>query len=60
MNLLEELIDENFPDDKDNILFRNAGRAIIFDENELTPLLFVSKYNYHKIAGGGVESKERI
>lgn len=37
---------------------RFASRAIIFDENKLIPILFVSKFNYHKIPGGGIEKGE--
>lgn len=37
---------------------REAARAILFDENNLTPLLYVSKHNYHKLPGGWVEEGE--
>ena len=37
---------------------RYASRSIIFDENNLIPILFVSKFNYHKIPGGGIEKGE--
>ncbi len=37
---------------------RGASRAVLFDQNNLIPLLFVSKYNYHKLPGGGIENGE--
>jgi 8-oxo-dGTP diphosphatase len=37
---------------------REAARAVVFDENEFIPLLFVSKSNYHKLPGGGIEKGE--
>jgi len=39
---------------------REASRAILFDENKLIPLFFVSKNNYHKLPGGGIDSGESI
>lgn len=30
----------------------------MFDENKLIPVLFVSRHNYHKIPGGGIEKSE--
>ncbi len=38
--------------------FREASRAVLFDDNNLVPLLFVSKYNYHKLPGGGIDDGE--
>ncbi len=37
---------------------RKASRAVLFDENNLVPLLFVSKHNYHKLPGGGIDNGE--
>jgi 8-oxo-dGTP pyrophosphatase MutT (NUDIX family) len=37
---------------------REAARAVVFDENGKIALLHVSKENYYKIPGGGVEEKE--
>jgi len=37
---------------------RQAVRAVLFDEHNLVPLLFTSKYNYHKLPGGGIEKDE--
>lgn len=49
--------------DKDSIKIsgwkiRNASRAVLFDTKGLVPLLFVSKHNYHKLPGGGVDKGE--
>ncbi len=38
---------------------RKAARAVLFEKDK-TALLFVSKHNYHKIPGGGIESDENI
>jgi len=43
---------------KETIKTREASRAILFDENNLIPLLFVSKHNYHKLPGGGIDRWE--
>jgi 8-oxo-dGTP pyrophosphatase MutT (NUDIX family) len=56
METLKELKDENFP--SDNFKIREAARAVVFDDQGLTPLLFVSKHNYHKLPGGGIEEGE--
>lgn len=37
---------------------RTAARGVLFDECNLIPLLYVSKYNYHKLPGGGLETNE--
>ena len=37
---------------------RGAARAVIFDNKNLIPILFVSKYGYHKLPGGGIEKGE--
>jgi len=49
MELLKEIFDA--PIENKNYATREAARAVIFDENNLIPLLFVSKYNYHKLPG---------
>jgi 8-oxo-dGTP pyrophosphatase MutT (NUDIX family) len=55
--LLKEIKDQDYFSD---IMWktREASRGIFFDENNLVPLLFVSKHNYHKLPGGGVEEGE--
>ncbi|WKZ25291.1 MAG: NUDIX domain-containing protein [bacterium] len=37
---------------------RFAVRAVLLDKNGLTPVVFASKMNYHKIPGGGIEKGE--
>lgn len=37
---------------------RSAARAVLLDKEGLIPLLFVSKLNYHKLPGGGIEQGE--
>ena len=37
---------------------RKAARAVIIDKDNQVPLLFASKYNYHKLPGGGIENNE--
>ena len=39
---------------------REAARAILFDEHQNMPLLYVSKHQYHKLPGGGIEPGENI
>lgn len=39
---------------------RDAVRAVLFDKNGMTPFLFVSNYDYHKLPGGGVEEGENL
>ena len=58
MELLKEITDTKFPETELGIKIREASRAVIFDENELIPLLSVSKFNYHKLPGGGIETGE--
>lgn len=58
METLEEIKDKEWPEDKSTLKLREASRAVLFDENDLIPLLFVSKYNYHKLPGGGIDDGE--
>lgn len=58
MELLKEIKDKEFPRDESTLKIREALRAVLFDENGLIPLLFVSKYNYHKLPGGGIDAGE--
>lgn len=48
--------------DKDSSGFRerHAARAIVTDEDGRIALLYVGKYGYHKLPGGGVEDNEDI
>jgi len=54
MKILKEIKDQELPEDKSKLKIRQAVRAILFDENNLIPLLFVAQHNYHKIPGGGI------
>lgn len=58
MEILKEIKDKEFPSDESTLRIREASRAVLFDENNLIPLLFVSKYNYHKLPGGGIDADE--
>jgi len=49
MELLKEIFDAPIGTNKPTT--REAARAILFDDNNMIPLLFVSKYNYHKLPG---------
>lgn len=57
MKLLREIKDKPFPKNR-KVGFREASRAILFDNDNLIPILFVSKENYHKLPGGGIEGGE--
>lgn len=49
-NVSEEEV-KNYP-------VREAGRAVVFDEDGKVALLFVAKENYYKLPGGGIEGGE--
>lgn len=57
MKLLKHIEDAPLNKDKE-IKKRFAVRAVLLDENGLTPIVFASKMNYHKIPGGGIEKGE--
>ena len=57
-NLLKEIADKKLPENESTVNIRRASRAVLFDENNKIPILFVSKYNYHKLPGGGIKEKE--
>jgi len=58
MELLHEIKDKEWPKDESTLKIREASRAVLFDENGLIPILFVSNYNYHKLPGGGINDGE--
>ncbi|MBI4896143.1 MAG: NUDIX domain-containing protein [Candidatus Aenigmarchaeota archaeon] len=37
---------------------REASRAVLFDEHNLVPLLYVSKFRFHMLPGGGIDMGE--
>ncbi len=57
MRLLKYIEDKPYKENKNNWK-RFASRAVAFDENDQIPLEFVSKYNYYKLPGGGIEKDE--
>jgi len=57
MELLKEIDDNEVGEIEKK---RKAARGIFFDKENLMPILFVSKYNYHKIPGGGAENDEEL
>jgi ADP-ribose pyrophosphatase YjhB (NUDIX family) len=57
MKLLEEIKDQEFLDEA-GYEIREASRAVLFDKDGKVPILFVSKHNYYKLPGGGVEEGE--
>ncbi len=59
MKYLKIIKDKPYPKNK-KLKYREAARAIVFDSNNLIPMLFVSKENYHKIPGGGIENGEGV
>jgi 8-oxo-dGTP pyrophosphatase MutT (NUDIX family) len=58
MKLLREIKDNEWPENKSILKTREASRAVLFDENDLIPLLFVAEHNYHKLPGGGINDGE--
>ena len=64
MNLLREIYEKHigiFKDYKEtSYKVRKAARTILFDELGKIAILYVSKDNYHKLPGGGIEAEENI
>jgi len=58
MQLLLEMKDKEIPADLSTVNIRTAARAVLFDHSGLIPLLYVSKNQYHKIPGGGIDPGE--
>lgn len=58
MKLLKIIQDQDLPSDESGLKIREASRAILFDNQNLIPLLFVSKLKLHKLPGGGIEVGE--
>ncbi len=55
MKLLKEIKDGEIPEEVNE---RFAAKAVLFDDENKVPILFVSKKNYHKLPGGGIEDGE--
>jgi len=62
MKLLKTIKNKDlFPDDpegNDGSRFIKAARAVVFDSENKIAILKVTKYDYHKLPGGGVEEGE--
>lgn len=48
------------PEDVEKFEVRRAARAVVFDNDKNIGILYVGKYNYHKLPGGGLEGDEAI
>jgi len=63
MKLLKTIKDEDVFGEADEypiIKERKAARAVVLNEENKVGMLYVSKYDYYKIPGGGVEDNEDI
>jgi 8-oxo-dGTP diphosphatase len=65
MNILAHIREQDiFPDaasvDVSGFSRRRAVRTVLLNERGEIALLFVSKYNYHKLPGGGIEPDETL
>lgn len=65
MKLLKEIYESDIGINSNNqntvcYKIRKTARAVIFNDNNEIAILFVSKDNYHKLPGGGIESSESI
>lgn len=59
MNLLKTINPENVSEQEaQQYTKREAGRAVVIDQDNNIALLYVSKENYYKLPGGGVETGE--
>ncbi|MEK5475673.1 NUDIX domain-containing protein [Paenibacillus sp. FSL R5-0407] len=64
MELLSEISDKDFgfESSSSNVKYcvRRASRAVVINRNNQIAILFVSKHNYHKLPGGGIEEGEEM
>ncbi|MBT4277544.1 NUDIX domain-containing protein [Candidatus Falkowbacteria bacterium] len=63
MKLIKEIYQNEIGEsNKDSICYkiRKASRAIVYNNDRKIALLFVSRDNYHKLPGGGIEKGEDI
>ncbi len=56
--LLAELDPEDAKSSSHDFALRSAARAIVFDSNKKIALLNVTKKNFYKLPGGGIEEGE--
>lgn len=63
MKLLKIITDKDVSEqdvEKDNLLLRNAVRAVLLNDRNEVAVLYVKSGDYHKIPGGGVKENEGI
>lgn len=64
MDLISEIYEKDigYTNEDINIAYklRKASRSIVLNDSQKIALLFVSKNNYHKLPGGGIEAGENI
>jgi 8-oxo-dGTP pyrophosphatase MutT (NUDIX family) len=64
MKLLKEVSDKdigyNYINELSTYRIRKASRAIVMNDKGEIAILYVSKHNYHKLPGGGIEAGEDI
>lgn len=61
MELIKEIYDEGYTQAADIAYHvRKASRAVVVNDRDEVALLFVTKGNYHKLPGGGIEGNETI
>lgn len=58
METILEINDTNDKVEESKFKTREASRAIILDENNKIPILYVSKFEYYKLPGGGIDDGE--
>jgi len=59
LTLDETSIDAQLPtSSREGYALREAARALVIDDNNAVALLHVSKDNYYKLPGGGIEDEE--
>ena len=55
MRLLKTIADG---DTNNYTIMEYSARGVMLNDENKIPILFVSKYNYHKLPGGGIEQSE--
>lgn len=64
MDLIKEIYEKDIGYNYENMdiayKIRKASRSIVINDSQEIALLYVSKNNYHKLPGGGIEAGEDI
>jgi 8-oxo-dGTP diphosphatase len=64
MQLIKEITEKELSDKRDrseiNYDFREAARAVLFDQDNQVALVHAPNKNYYKLPGGGVEEDESV